>query len=381
MNRNCLVFVIIFFLPFFVYAREEHLTPLFIDLIGSGLTGISKNTNSRNVFMNSSFSSKTEGLTVIDLCFAYSKTINEIYSNPDSLEQKVLNALGGVESYGYITLGGPLYVSFSIENMQFVAFHYLSTSFRIYYDNVPFPSVYGGVRFYDNLGIGGSVSFPIPFFIFGSKWEEAYIGGSLFIFQRVKAINEKISFTDISGMSDPLSFLNDKLNPGRALSFTFNTSFSYSYQDITFGLTVYNLLSFPMVYYPIDFPIIYKSKSSSEITNYFDHMPFDIATGISYKTKRLGDLPLYLMRDFVFSLEFFDLTDTVYYPYFIDKLRIGLECVLVDIIRFRLGLLHRNMTFGIGYKIWIFDINSAYWSERVGKNTATNLGFSISIEF
>jgi len=133
--------------------------------------------------LNSSFSSKTEGLTVIDLCFAYSKTINEIYSNPDSLEQKVLNALGGVESYGYITLGGPLYVSFSIENIQFVAFHYLSTSFRIYYDNVPFPSVYGGVRFYDNLGIGGSVSFPIPF-LFLEASGKRHILVALFLFSK-----------------------------------------------------------------------------------------------------------------------------------------------------------------------------------------------------
>ncbi|HOJ49429.1 MAG TPA: hypothetical protein PKW55_01305 [Spirochaetota bacterium] len=380
---NKLVFYFYLFFIFnitYLHAREEYLIPFFIDCVGSGFTGVSKNTNSRNLFFNPAFINKSEGFSIIDLSFAYSKIINEIYSDPDSLKQKIMDALGGKESYGYINLSGPIFINFRIENIQFSVFHYFIDTFRVYYSDNPSPDVYADVRFNDNIGVGGGVSFPVPVYIFGSKWEEAYIGASLFVFQRVKAVNKQLGFSEISGMDNPLSFLNDKLNPGRALSFTFHTGFFYSYENLTFGVSIYNLLSFPMVYYPTQIPLMYKSNSSTEITSYFDHMPLDFAFGITYSTKRIGAISLYFAKDFKFSIEFFEITDTENYPNFFDKIRIGIETTLANIIKLRMGLFHRNMTFGIGYDIWIFKINAAYWSEKVGNNKANNLGFSLSID-
>jgi hypothetical protein len=253
--------------------------------------------------------------------------------------------------------------------------------FRTYFSWLPSAGVYGDVSAVDDLGVAAGFSFPLPVPITGSKWETLYWGFSLKVFQRVKGINPQIPLETIADMGSPLEFIQNNLNPGRAIGFTNDLGLYYRYQDFSAGAVLYNLLSLPMVYYPVKLPTIWTSSSDTEIEGYKDSLGLDLGFGASYVFSEIGGIPTHFLKNLTLSLELNEFFNNVDYPYFYQKIRSGAEITLANVIALRLGFLHGNLTFGLGYRFLILKIDTAYWQEKIGENTATNWGMEISIEF
>jgi hypothetical protein len=107
----------------------------------------------------------------------------------------------------------------------------------------------------------------------------------------------------------------------------------------------------------------------------------DLGFGASYVFSEIGGIPTHFLKNLTLSLELNEFFNNVDYPYFYQKIRSGAEITLANVIALRLGFLHGNLTFGLGYRFLILKIDTAYWQEKIGENTATNWGMEISIEF
>lgn len=398
-------------------------SPFFIDHVGKGYASVSNVKDSRSLFINPAcILQAPDEIYGLEISYANSKLVNEIFlnsqgvynrtylpikeviDNPTLAVQRYSNGepLADVKNeYGNLYLGLPIYTGFKYKNIQIVAFHYVDMSFKTYLDytlyqnttgshlilpaNLPFfpgasfdADVYADVKVTDDIGIATGFSFPIPVQFFGSKWEYLYFGFTVKIFQRVIGVNPKIPLSEVSNMSNPLDFINDKLNPGRAISITSDYGLFYKYRDFGAGVTFYNLLSMPLSYKPTKAPSVWESSTSNEI--YYNSLPKDIGVGVSYKFPHIGRVSEKLIRDLTLSLEGNDFFNSDY-PKATQKIRAGMEIILADSVSLRMGFLHQNFTFGIGYNFFMIKINAAYWREKIRDYNVTNLGMSFSLDF
>ena len=383
---NSILFLF-FFCVFFLfsplsYAREKNIFPTFIDYIGKGNTGITHTSDLRTVFYNPACILNVEnGFYLFDFTFANSKLLNEIYSAKDNLSSLTNRIRTGENFFGYINLSGPLYVGFKVSNIQLVVFHTLNIDVSTYFSFLPYTDVYANINIIDDIGAAAGFSFPLPIEITGSKWEKLYWGFSTKIFQRIKGKNTAIHLTDMANMGNPIDFLTEKLNPARTVSITTDIGAYYSYENLELGAVVYNLASLPMSYYPIKIPTVWKSSSDEEIAGYYDSLKTELGIGASYEFKHLGTIPRKFLKDLVFSIEFNDLFNNTDYPLIYQKIRLGGEITLSEVIFLRLGFLHGSFAFGIGYQFFIFKIESSFWQEKIGRNTMTNWGIQFRMEF
>ena len=372
---------------------------MFMDYIGKGNTGVASAKDSRAIFYNPALILMNKETTLgLDITYGNSKTVNQLYGEgmdyvtgiTDRIEAKILaidpfsSANITENALGYFTVNGPLSLSLKLNNWQFSLFHYTLIKFYLSVNVDYSPPVFTdntdvGVLGIDDLGFNVGFAFPLPIQFVGSKWEYFYWGFSAKFFQRVKGIK---NFTDIQSLidTDPALIMSD-ISPARAVGVTTDMGFYYTFQNFGMGLSFYNVLSTPLTYYPVEFPVIWKSSSDTEVTAYRDTLSREIAFGFSYLMPHISTVPRQFLRDWSISLEGNDLLNQDDYPELLQKIRLGTEITVADTIRVRAGLYHKSFTFGMGFTIFMVSIDSAYWQEKIGNDTATNWGMRLAIEF
>lgn len=381
MNKKLFfILSICFLLSSPLFSREKNVFPLFIEHVGKGSASIATAKDSRAVFFNPALiSSVKDGFYLVDASFSNSKTVNEIFDDTEIIKNRIINSLGTEEALGYLSLGGPLYIGAKFLNIQIVFFNYAQMDFRAYGSATPSPGAYAEVSFYEDTGLAAGFSFPLPISISGSKWENLYWGFSLKFFQRVKGYNSQINLDTVSDMGDPFDFVNNQLNPGRALSFTSDFGLYYEYHNLSVSAVAYNVLSLPLEYKTVELPEIW--KSSSDTTVYSESLNFELALGVAYTFNKISNIPSKFMKALIFSFEANDIFNQEEYPKLFQKIRMGVQVTLANSIEVRAGLLHESLTFGIGFSFWILKVDAAYWNEKIKDNKTTNLGMRLAIEF
>lgn len=367
------------FLSFPVFGREKPVFPLSVEHIGRGNASLTTARDGKAIFFNPALISLAEDkIYLLDLGLGNSKMVNEIFQNPGVIEEKILQ---NDPPLGYIAFAGPLFAGFKSGNFQAVFFQSFSLDFDTYAILPPDPDfgAYGKISMTQDTGVAAGFSFLLPVQLAGSKWEYMYMGFSGKIFHRVKGSNSRIPFDEIAGMGDPLEFFQDKLGLSRAISFTSDAGLIYQYADFSMALTGYNLLSLPLFYKPTSIPAVWQSTSDTESGK--TSLPVDFGFGMSYKIPQFSGIPPHFLKNLSFALDFQDLTNQDDYPELTQKIRFGVEATLARVIFIRAGVYHGMITFGVGYEIFIFKIDAAYWGEKIGSRNTLNWGMRIAMEF